>query len=120
MVLRFLKKMSISFIVLLIIDAIVAWFSGPFTLVKYGYVVIYSGIIVFVISLFAIGGDFAYGGIRGVPGASSAARPHIISDSAFLKIFNNERPYRETIFSITATSVLLIPLGYLITVIFWQ
>jgi hypothetical protein len=108
MVIRIARKVTIAFVVIATIDACVIWIFGPPTLIGYYNILVYSGAIVFILSIFALGNNRISGYRR---------KPFISSDSVFMKARAFERPFEETILSITLASIIVFAVGQLLAML---
>jgi hypothetical protein len=102
----FIRKTILALLILAVIDACIFWIIGPHTLVGFYDILCYSGIMVFILSLFLIGGS------RWYPSFHSRT-----SDDAFMKTRALIRPFEETIVSLLAAAVIVFSIGEVLALI---
>lgn len=108
MTLRFIKKSIRSVLGIIAIATCIFWVFGTHTLHGFGNTLIYSSVVIFVLSFFFLGNNRVSGYRR---------KPFISSDSDFMKAREVEKPFEETIWSITAGAIFVFAVGNVLTLL---
>ena len=96
-------KTIIAFVIIVLLDVSLVVIFGPYTVNGFFNIMIYSGLVLVVASIFLLG-----------------KRNLVLrSDSNFLKVRVYQRPFEETILSITTASAVVFSIGQLLAIILY-